>query len=101
MSELKRKGRWMEKLLGERVEFKRLADFETEEGYKGYVMTQLLPKMLVRFNVNSYADMKEGEIGIVVRKDINSVKVNFLDRGQETVYYENLDILTLPVKFTF
>ena len=103
LSELKRKGRWLEKLLGGKVEFKRLADFETEEIYKGYVMTQLLPKMLVRFNGGGDwdADMKEGEIGIVVRKDINSVKVNFLDRGQETVYYENLDILTLPVKFTF
>ena len=101
MSELKSKGRWMEKLLGGRVEFKRLADFETEEIYKGYVMTQLLPKMLVRFNVNSYADMKEGEIGIVVGKDINSVQVNFLERGQKSVYYQHLDILTWPVKFTF
>ena len=90
----------MTKLLGKKVEFKKLADFETEEDYKGYVMAHIQPKMLVSFNSNTYADMKEGEIGIVQSKGTDCVTVRFLEMVSKNVDYQHLDLLTMPVKFT-
>ena len=44
---------WVSKLWGEKVDFKKRDDFEANEDYKGYVMSRVEPKMLVRCNQKS------------------------------------------------
>ena len=117
MKELKSSWSWVPKLWGEKMEFKNRKDFTNTEDYKGYVMARVQPKMLVRCNQESTwrdDDGKHaltvgvGEIGCVEAIEFRSILVKWIGVkdgyfGKPTPrlgHFENLDLLTLPVKFS-
>ena len=104
---------WMTTLFGKKADFKKREDFGSEEDYKGYVMTRIKPKMFVTCNkfsswnvptVNVNYNLKEGEVGFVLKTDSSaSVSVKWLTKQPTSMLFEStgrsecLDILTSPV----
>ena len=121
MTELKNSS-WVSKLWGEKVNFKKRSDFKAVEDYKGYVMTRVKNKMLVLCNQKSswnasgvtsdgYAykplDVNVGEIGCIENIEFGTITVKWLNvvdpqggNPPRKGLFENLDLLTMPVKFT-
>ena len=110
---------WMRKLFGDKEDFKKRADFESVEDYRGYVMSKIKAKMFVRCNrwsawrhsnAQEYG-IQEGNIGFVLNTDsFASATVMWLTLSKGDAAgplceqpskgaYENLDLLTSPVNF--
>ena len=108
-----KKSSWVSKLWGAKVDFKRRDHFESDEDYKGYVMARVEPKMLVRCNQKSSwktsgdddaDDAKEvevGDVGCVQSIQFTALTVKWLKQGEphHEGPFENVDLLTMPVKF--
>ena len=105
---------WLNKLFGERPDFKRREEFRSLQEYEGYIKPRIKANMLVRCNVatNLRGHMvTKGHVGIVTETDNSSyvaVKWLTLKAGdpayhkktdQDDVYFECLDLLTSPVDF--
>ena len=109
---------WVSKLWGEKVDFKKREDFEAAEDYKGYVMSRVKPKMLVCCNQKSSwkdgsgafqpLNVNVGDVGCIQSIEFSTVTVKWLNvadpqRTADPVPrqgpFENLDLLTMPVKF--
>ena len=112
---------WIDKVFGEKADFKKRKDFISLKDYEKYVMSQIKPNMFVRCNkpsswrypytvIHKGFEVDVGNIGFVVSTNFDKVLVKWLTMGENQGRlggrlgktegaFEDLDLLFLPETF--